>query len=270
MKTFRPRAPSPRATAAVARTGRITTLAPRRTRAATEGAVDVAEPNPAGNAAEGVDLPHADARAVGDHAVPRRDDDRADRQGGARQQLLLRLVGTPARCEAQHERGASRARREHERGAKHDRPHRRRSHASETSRPPVIPDGRRIRTSAISAPRKKARPLRQVEAARPVLGLVQERVEPADEQRADDGAPQARAPPTTSIASVRNVRSRYTCWRRDRAEQVHEQAAGEARERAPEHERVEPLAVHVDADRTAPPRDPPASRAARRPNRLRW
>ena len=56
-------------------------------------------------------------------------------------------------------------------------------------------------------------------------------------------------PPTTSIASVVKVSSTETWLGRDRAELVHEQAAGEAGERAADHERVEPLAVDVDARR---------------------
>ena len=68
-------------------------------------------------------------------------------------------------------------------------------------------------TSAMIAPRKTSRvPVREVELepehVHAALGLAEERVEPADRERADDGAPQAVIPPKTSMASVRNVSSR--------------------------------------------------------------
>ena len=68
--------------------------------------------------------------------------------------------------------------------------------------------------------------------------------------RAPTTAPQRLvAPPTTSIASVMKVSGEVDLVGGDRAELVHEQAAGEPGQRAADHERDQPLPVDVDAGR---------------------
>ena len=64
------------------------------------------------------------------------------------------------------------------------------------SRPPVMPDGRRISISAIAMPRITSAEPSGMSSLKPMfdarLGLAQERVEPADDERAEDGPPEAR------------------------------------------------------------------------------
>ena len=126
------------------------------------------------------------------------------------------------------------------------------SDGSENSRPPVSPLGRTISTSAMTAltttirdpdGRSIVRPSRR----HPVLHLREHRVERADEQRADDRAPEARraADDEHRERDERQVEVDGVDVDRD---EVDVEAAGEPGEEAGERERREALPVDRDSD----------------------
>jgi hypothetical protein len=82
---------------------------------------------------------------------------------------------------------------------------------------------------------------------RPVLRDREERVDAADGERADDGAPQAREAANDEHRERHEREVEIDALRRDR-ERVDDQAAREPGHRSREREGDEPLAVDRDAD----------------------
>ena len=129
----------------------------------------------------------------------------------------------------------------------------RRARGSENSRPPG--DARRPQDQHRShddAEDDERRALRQIELEADVdaaLGLAQERVQRAHDERAEHRAPEARGAAEDEHRERQERQLEVDRIGRDRAEDVHVEPAREAGERARERERPEPLAVHVDADR---------------------
>ena len=142
----------------------------------------------------------------------------------------------------------------------------RRSHRHANSRPPVMPVGRTIRTSAISAPttiepRARRQVDRHAEDLHAVLGLGEERVERAHGERADDRAPQARRAADDEHGERDEGQIEVHRLGVER-QQVDVEAAGEPGDRAREGEREQPLPVDRDAGGRGGGAGPRASRAA--------
>ena len=133
------------------------------------------------------------------------------------------------------------------------RPSRAPPRGSRSSRPPVSPDGRRISISAISAPSMTSRDPSGRSSVKPTP--IPSSALPSSESRPLTASAPTTAPQRLVIAADDEHRQRQErqlevdLLGRDRAEHVHEQAAGEAAERAGERERPEPLPVDADPDR---------------------
>ena len=139
-------------------------------------------------------------------------------RGGARARRSRGRARHRGRTPRPRRRRAARGRREEGAdGAAADDANPRRDSLSVTSRPPVSPRGRKRRISAMTTPSVTRRvPVGTLSSSNPKsspFSAVSRRELTPLTSRAPTTAPQRlRTPPITSMASVRKVRSRYTCW----------------------------------------------------------